>query len=60
MILVYFSEKSVLIDVLAPHIDKKQILSSRNTEMLGPDSPQQIKIAQLKNLICFYIGKFCE
>ena len=30
--------------------------------MLGPDSPQETKIKNCptKNLICFYVGKFCE
>ena len=36
------------IDVLAPHIDKKQIRYSKNMEMLGPDGPPLLKIAQLK------------
>ena len=40
IILVYFSEKSVLINVLAPPHWQKQIRSSKNMEMLGPDSPQ--------------------
>ena len=31
-----------------PHIDKKQILSSKNMEMLGPDGPPLLKFAQLK------------
>ena len=46
ILLVYFSEKSVLIDVFGtPTLTKNRYC---NMEMLGPDSPQQIKIAQLK------------
>ena len=48
IILVSFSKKSLVIDVLAPPIDKKQIQSSKNMEMLGPDGPSLLKIAQLK------------
>ena len=47
IILVCFSKK-LLIDVLAPPIDKKQIRSSKNMEILGPDDPPTLKIAQLK------------
>ena len=48
IILVSFSKKSLLMLMgfgAPPPMDKKQIQSSKNMEMLGPDGPPLLKIA---------------
>ena len=57
MILVCLLKTSLLMNVLAPHIDKKQIRSSKNMEMLSPDGSLILKITQLN---FFQIAKFRE
>ena len=53
IIIVCFSKKVLLFHVLAPPLDKKQIRSSKNMEMLGPYGPPTTKNRPTKNLIHF-------
>ena len=43
IILVSFSKKSLLIDVLAPPLTKNRYNLPKNMEMLGPDGPPTTK-----------------
>ena len=54
IILVYFSKKSIVNWRFgAPSFDKKQIRSSKNMEMFGPDGPPLLKHRSTKYLFCF-------